>query len=208
MHDRDRETRDRLLQVAARRFATDGFSKVTVRDICKKARANVAAVNYHFGGKAGLYEAVLRMAIRIMQGTTEEALKAGEGLAPEEQLGAYVSVFLRRVSEGRNSWIHQLMMRELSDPTPALDLIIEEVIRPRMTYLRAIVASIIGCNPDEDRVGKCVLSVHSQCLALLSPRLGLAPRLGFGPATRERVEDLAQHIARFSIAGIRAVGNS
>ena len=41
----DQETRQRLLDAAARLFAEHGFEKVTVRDICKEAGANVAAVN-------------------------------------------------------------------------------------------------------------------------------------------------------------------
>ena len=46
---------------AARLFADRGFAPVTVRDICRRARANVAAVNYHFGGKHGLYTAVMQV---------------------------------------------------------------------------------------------------------------------------------------------------
>ena len=68
---------------AARLFAERGFARVTVRDICRKARANVAAVNYHFGGKHGLYTA-RRCSRRLttMQATTEAARAAGEGQAP------------------------------------------------------------------------------------------------------------------------------
>ena len=59
----DRETRERLLQVAKQLFADRGFRNVTVREICRDAHANVAAVNYHFGDKLGLYRAVLQSAI-------------------------------------------------------------------------------------------------------------------------------------------------
>ena len=45
----DRETRERLLKAAEALFAERGFKRVTVREICLAARANVAAVNYHFG---------------------------------------------------------------------------------------------------------------------------------------------------------------
>ena len=41
----DRETRFRVLQAAERLFAERGFKKVTVREICRAAKANVAAVN-------------------------------------------------------------------------------------------------------------------------------------------------------------------
>jgi AcrR family transcriptional regulator len=201
--ERDRETRERLLQAAMRLFAQHGFAKVTVRDICRKARANVAAVNYHFDGKRGLYEEVLETAIRTMQGATDEARAAGRERPPEAQLSTYIAIFLRRVFESRDSWIHQLMMRELADPTPALDLVVDQVIRPRMAYLLGIIAAIIGCPADDPRVMQCAFSVHTQCLAVRDNPV--APRLGFERLTPDRVQVMAAHIATFSVAGIRAV---
>ncbi len=76
----DRETRERLLKAAAQLFADRGFKKVTVRDICRSARANVGAVNYHFGDKTGLYREVLQLAIETMRSTNDAARQAGEGL--------------------------------------------------------------------------------------------------------------------------------
>jgi TetR/AcrR family transcriptional regulator, regulator of cefoperazone and chloramphenicol sensitivity len=67
----DHETRERLLAEAARLFADQGFRKVTVREICRAADANVAAINYHFGDKLGLYRDVLQSAIDVMQATSE-----------------------------------------------------------------------------------------------------------------------------------------
>jgi len=201
--DQDAETRVRLVQAATSLFSRDGFSKVTVRDICEQAGANVAAVNYHFGGKTGLYEEILQAAVETMRATTDEAREAGLGRPPDEQLAAYISVFLQRVFESRNSWIHQLMMRELADPTPALDRIAEQVLRPRMDYLSAIVAALLGCPVDDARVKPCVLSVHAQCLAVRENPI--APRLGIERMTQEGVREMADHIARFSIAGIKAM---
>jgi len=203
----DRETRERLLNVGARLFAERGFSKVTVRDICSDARANVAAINYHFGGKAGLYDEILRAAMRTMQGTTDAARQAGDRCSPEQQLEAYVTVFVERVVAAREGWIHQLMMRELSDPTPALDLIVQQVIRPRMAYLGGIIARLIGCRDDDPRVGRCLLSVHAQILALLDNPVG--ERLRPGTAlTADGVTTMARHITCFSLAGIRAIATA
>jgi TetR/AcrR family transcriptional regulator, regulator of cefoperazone and chloramphenicol sensitivity len=207
MTDRDPETRERLLTAAAGLFASRGFSKVTIRDICKKARANVAAVNYHFGGKTGLYEEVLHAAIRTMQGTTTEIRKAGEGRPPEQQLEACIRVFLSRVVAAGDSWIHQLMLQEMSDPTPALDVIVEQVLRPRLAYISGVIAAIIGCRVDDPRVIRCLMSVQAQLLALM--KNPVAERLHpSAPLTAQSIDATAGHIARFSIAGIRAIATS
>jgi AcrR family transcriptional regulator len=206
MADPDRETRDRLLDVAAHLFAERGFENVTIRDICQQARANVAAVNYHFDGKSGLYDEVLRWAISIMQATTQEIRDAGEGKSPAERLEASIRVFLARVASTRNKWIHELMLQEVSHPTPAFDLVLEQVLKPRMAYVREAIAGILGCDREDERVGLCVMSVQSQLFALMkSP---IATRLGQPQLTPEHAEQLARHIACFSIGGIHAVGSN
>ncbi len=53
-----RQTRERLLQEAAKLFAEQGFRGVSVRDVTGVAEANVASVSYHFGSQQGLIEAV------------------------------------------------------------------------------------------------------------------------------------------------------
>ena len=88
MSGKDGETRTRVLDAAARLFAASGFKKVTVRQICREAGANIAAVNYHFGDKLGLYREVLGRAIETMQGTTDAAKQAGEGGDAEQKLRA------------------------------------------------------------------------------------------------------------------------
>ncbi len=90
-------TRQRILQTAERLFAEHGYRRVTVREICRAARVNVAAVNYHFGDKLGLYRQVVQAAIDAMQGTTEAARRAGEGLPAEQRLGRYVATFVGRL---------------------------------------------------------------------------------------------------------------
>lgn len=202
MRQRDQATRARVLNAAARLFAERGFTKVTVREICRKARANVAAVNYHFSGKEGLYRAVIQTAIDTMQVTTDTARAAGRDLPPEARLRAYIGVFLQR-SGGRNpgTWIHQVMMREISDPTPALEMVVEQVMKPRMSYLCGLIADLIGCPPDDVRAVRCALSLQSQFQMLMwtNAMARFAPRLDI--ATNP-LEDVCEHIARFTLGGI------
>jgi AcrR family transcriptional regulator len=201
---KDAETRERLLAAASRLFAERGFAKVTVRDICRRARANVAAVNYHFNGKTGLYEEVLRSAIQTMRGTTEAAQRAGVDRPPAEQLEAFIAIFLQKVVEGRHSWIHRLMMHELSDPTPALDLVIDQVLRPRLAYLSSIIARLIGTTDDDPRVSRCLMSVQAQMHALVVRNPVVDRLVPDRPITPDGVAAIAGHITRFSLAGIRA----
>jgi TetR/AcrR family transcriptional regulator, regulator of cefoperazone and chloramphenicol sensitivity len=201
----DKETRERLLSTAERMFAARGFSKVTIREICKSARANVAAVNYHFNGKKGLYDEVVKSAIKTMQTTTDAIREAGLGRPGDEQLAAYVSIFLKRVVAARDSWIHRLMVRELSDPTPALDLVIRKVVQPRMAYLREVLAAMFDCDATDPRVERCSMSIQAQCLALLShPVAALRPKT----MTDRELDLTAQHIAQFSLGGVRAIAKT
>jgi len=203
VEERDRETRQRLIESAMRLFAERGFGKVTVREICKAAGANVAAVNYHFGGKTGLYEEIVQSAIRTMHGTTQEIQKTGEGCPPEEQLRIFVRIFLLRVVQARDGWIHRFMAHELNDPTPALDLVVKQVIKPRMAYLGSVIASLLDCRPTDSRVEHCVMSVQAQCLVLLNDKI--ANRLQMVHVTPKRLDQIAEHITTFSLAGIKAL---
>ena len=198
----EEDTRERLISEGARLFAARGFARVTVRDICRAAQANVAAINYHFHGKKGLYDAVVQSAIDRMQATTGTIIAAGRGQTPERQLTAYVTIFLQRVSAMRDNWIHQLMVRELTEPTPALDLVVRQVVQPRMKYLAGIVAALLRCRVDDPRVQRAVMSVHMQCLTAIDRRLPMHTV----PASPAAVAELADHITRFSIGGIIALG--
>jgi len=204
----DLETRDRLLKAAERLFADRGFKDVTVRDICRQARANVAAVNYHFGDKAGLYREVLQIAIDAVRATTDAGRRAGEGHPPEEKLRRFIAVFLRRVLTPGHETVHRLIQREIDDQTPAFDALVEHAVRPRIEYLSAIVAAMIGGDPADRRVLRCVGSILSQTIVYMRKN-PIAERLGFSfQGTPAQIDEAARHITEFSVAGVRAVGRT
>jgi AcrR family transcriptional regulator len=202
----DPETRERLLKAATRLFAERGFAHVTVREICRAARANVAAVNYHFGDKLGLYRQIVQAAIDEMRAITEAARQAGDGQAPEERLRRFIVIFNHRVLTWGNEELFRLVSREMHDPTPALDTVIEQAIRPRLEYLMTLVASVLRCDVNDPRVLRSVASIQSQSVAYMpnavADRIGLRAKL-----TRSHVDAIAEHIAEFSLAGIRAIAS-
>jgi AcrR family transcriptional regulator len=200
----DHETRERLLDAAETLFADRGFKNVTVREICLAARANVAAVNYHFGDKLGLYREVLQSAIDAMRASSDAARQAGEGQGPAEQLRRSIFTFLHRLLGSGDDTVHRLVTREMKDPTPALDALIEQGVRPRIEYLSGLVARIIGCPVEDRRVLRAVASIQAQMIAYLPNPI--AARLGFAfTPTQANLDEVADHIATFSLAGVRAI---
>ena len=198
------DTRQRLIYAAATLFADRGFQNVTVREICKASNANVAAVNYHFGDKAGLYRAVVTFAIEVMQETNELSQRAGEGLSPEDQIRGFVRVFVGRLTgDGPNGWIHRLMAREMEHPTEALDQVMTQVVLPRLEYLSGVAALIMTLPATDPRVKRCIASLQMQCL-MAARKIPAPLEKQFGAPMRD-VGAAVDHIAEFSLGGMRAI---
>ena len=102
-------------------------------------------MNYHFGYKLGLYREGVEAAITAQESTTRESREAGEGLPAEERLRRFIRIFVGRAVKHPQSWVRGIIFREMADPTPALDQIVERGIRPRLEYLGAIVAELLEC---------------------------------------------------------------
>jgi AcrR family transcriptional regulator len=197
------DTRHRLVDAAATLFANKGFEHVTVREICKASNANVAAVNYHFGDKAGLYRAVVMRAIELMRETNELSQRAGDGLSPDDQIRGFVRVFVSRLAgEGPTAWIHKLMAREMERPTDVLDLVMQQVLKPRLDYLSSVIGAIMGLRADDPRVTRCASSLQIQCLVAARPIP--KPILKSFPMQSD-IETMINHIVEFSLGGMKAV---
>jgi AcrR family transcriptional regulator len=133
-----RETRQRLLDAAGEVFAERGFRAATVRDICQRARANIAAVNYHFGDKERLYTAVLRYAFGCALEQYPPLLDLDGDASPEQRLRAFIRSFmLRCLGEGNPAWLGKLMAREMAEPTHALDILIQEAFHSSRCWCRS-----------------------------------------------------------------------
>lgn len=205
---RDTATRDRLLRAAARQFAEHGFHSVSVRDICREARANGAAVNYHFDGKLGLYKEVVGAAIEAIHAVSEASIYAAGDLTAEERLRHYVRAYVPRlagrdprVDAARVAWIHKLMRHESSEPTPLAPWIAEQALMPRVRYLSRLVAQLLHCEVSDPRVRRCVISIQAQCLFYAPDKFRDAAFPGWPPGATE-LAAAAEHITEFSLAGI------
>ncbi len=198
------QTRQALLEAAGAVFAERGYRCTTVRQICRQAGANVAAVNYHSGGKEALYREVIRHAHGRAAAKFPPDFDLGPGAAPEDQLRAFVRSFLLRIFDtGPTAWMSKLIAMEMIDPGVALDSLVRERVRPMAERLGRIVRALLGPDAAPERARLCGFSVISQCIFYAHCRAVL-PRLYAGWKTGPAdVERLAEHIARFSLAALR-----
>src|SRR5690348_11356338 len=88
------DTKVKILDVAEELFAEHGLDRVSIRDITEAAGVNIAAVNYHFGGKDDLIAAVFERRIKPLNDARIQALESlqanGKPLKVEKILEAFI----------------------------------------------------------------------------------------------------------------------
>ena len=198
------ETRHRLLEAAGEVFAERGFHKATVREICQRARANVAAINYHFHNKQGLYAAVLKYTLRCASEEYSAPAAPVTRANAAQQLRAIIAGRLRVVFDpGRPAWHGKLMSREVIEPTAALDALVKDELEPLFRRLESCARALLGPRVGAERVRLCALSIASQWTFYHHARPVIArlhPSCKFGP---KDIDALADHIAEFSLAALQ-----
>ena len=203
MPDDRPNTRRKILDAAGEIFAATGLRQATVRQISSHAGVNVAAINYYFQTKDNLYLETLRYWRDIAfekyprePGTSQDDL-------PEKRLEGFIRSFVFRILDaGIESRFGRLMAREFTDPTPALDVIVEEMARPMFHLLTSIVGRILGRDPAGDTVLYSCASIVGQCLYFLYARPILHRLVGEERVSSMNMEDIAGHICRFSLAAL------
>ena len=199
------DTRARLLAAGGEVFAEHGFQAATVRDICTRAGANIAAVNYHFRDKAGLYLAVLRHSMSAGGGLPEPRDAALLAETPEQALRLMISAMLLRMhypSTERACHL-RIMVHEMAQPTDALPRVVEEIMRPNYVAMRQILARLLNRPADDDVTRLCAHSIIGQVVhyAHAVPVINLLwPELRTTP---ERLNAIAAHISDFSLSAIQ-----
>jgi AcrR family transcriptional regulator len=205
------ETRRQLLEAACRVFAEKGFRDATVADICERAGANIAAVNYHFRTKETLYVEAWRLAFQ----RSLDAHPPDGGVPPTapaaERLRGKIHSVLSRITDPENrefAIIHQ----EFANPTGLLAEVLRECIDPLRQSTLRIVRELLGPKASERDAGLCQMSIMSQCMHPGIRRrhqpAGSGPPCPPGPidpALDTDIAIIAEHITRFSLAGIQEI---
>lgn len=199
------ETRQMLIDAATGVFIESGFRAARVRDIADAAGIRLSAINYHFGSKEGLYFAVLQYhAENVIRSTP--LTPPDPGLSLEERFRFFIGAFVMRVLDPESpSRIARLIVREASNPTSALDMMFERFIQPQYSVLNELIAELYGADTPPDTIARAAIGIVGQIIvyAALQPLVAKFRPTFYGNAAK--LEELAQHIADFSWAGLQAL---
>jgi TetR/AcrR family transcriptional regulator, regulator of cefoperazone and chloramphenicol sensitivity len=203
----DAGTKARLLEAARAVFAEHGVREATVRDICARAHANVAAVNYHFGGKEKLYIAVLLNFVQLSLGRYPARMGLDPGATAEERLHAYIRSLLCRLrgdGDPLEEKLGQLFTSELMEPSESFLQVLDTELMPVHEELLGIVRELLPGASDQT-VQLCAAGVTGHCL-LFDNMKQLIRRVRPDMALERLGVDLvADFVYRYARAGIASM---
>lgn len=198
---------ERLLNAAEKLFAERGFDGVSVRDITSLASCNVAAINYHFGGKDKLYLELMKgrmVTLReIRVNSINEVMKKPDTTL-EDLLRAFSWAFLNPlVDEQSGGQLMKLMMREMLDPHLPATLFFEKVIQPVMS---ALMEALLKVCPGVERT-QILLCIHSLIAQLLHTVhvKGMFAKFQSEEHEHPSLEALVDHIVEFTAIAIHGI---
>ena len=199
-------TKERILNEAEILFAEKGFDAVSVREITTAAECNVAAMNYHFGHKQGLYLEVFRARwvprAKRVQACFRASLPTEAPLSPTAVARSLAEAFLvGPLSDEERQRHSQLMARELAQPTEAFELLAEEVIQPFFKELAEIFGTFMPKELAEERLMLNILSIFAMVLYFNFARVAVSRITGrrYDSTFKAR---LVEHIMDFSLKGL------
>lgn len=199
-----RETRRKLLASASEVFAQKGFWEATNADICEKADANTALINYHFGSKENLYIEAWKYA--FSESITKHPPDGGVSPdAPaEDKLRGKIFSLMERIIDPQ-AFDFDIIHKEMANPTGLLTETIETAIGPIGDDFKNTLREVLGEGVSEKQLNLCHMSIMGQCFG---PMLHLREHQKTKTAPKPRdfpeftIKELAEHITRFSLAGM------
>lgn len=194
------------MRAATKLIANKGYSSTSVREITAAATCNLAAVNYYFGSKQGLYEQIFKDILSDLRDqrilAVRKVLDKAEGQDLEKVLYAFAHAFLDPLMKLEQGHLMvQLFMREMANPHLPPRLFVEQMVEPMQEMMvEALQRTCHGIEPSQ-----AILSLHSLVAQLIHV---VQTRRLFKEVDRSRMpplnlDQIVEHIVLFTAAGIR-----
>lgn len=183
-------TRKRIIEAAGQLFSAKGFADTTSKEICEAIPTNIAAVNYYFGSREGLYREVLETVGDYLLNAESLNALVNSRMSPEEKLNAFIDAMTTPVFN-RKSWQVRLWARELLSPSPQWCEMQEKNSGQKFTLLAQVIAEVTGIPAGHPLVDCCLLNTIAPFMVLL-----VTGRSGGGPCKSLFAWPVEQLIAR------------
>lgn len=178
------QTRQALVHAGLKLFGEKGFDGTSTRELAAAANANIGSIAYHFGSKEGLRSACADFIVETMKGMASQALaSAGEpanaDAARQQLLAALERLVAFMVASPEAGIIVQFILRELSHPTAALDIIYEGVFEPTHRRLCRIWAAATSEEAESEHTKIAVFTMIGQIVYFRIGRAAVLRRMGW-----------------------------
>lgn len=197
-------TRAALIRAALGLFGKQGFDGTSTREIAAAAKANIGSIAYHFGSKEGLRTAVADYITDLIQTVASQAIgsvpapvpdAATPEIAEKQLMAALERMVAFMVARPEAGEIVQFMLREMAQPTAALDRIYEGVFAPLHERLCMIWERATGEPADSERTKITVFTLIGQVVYFRIGREVVMRRMGWdgiGDAEAAKVLDVTR----------------
>ncbi|MBV6304273.1 CerR family C-terminal domain-containing protein [Candidimonas humi] len=197
-------TRARILEAAGELFAAAGFAETTSKAIAARAGVDLASINYHFGGRGGLYQAVLIEAHRRFVDLADLRELALSAVPAADKLKRLIGQIVQQTTDDAGGWHLAVLVAEILAPSSHAQVLFQSEIPSKASYLNSILAELTGIPEDDPALLRCAISTVAPCILLLIGRRGVP-----GPVQELRkvpYGDLVDHLHRYAIGGLEAIG--
>ena len=197
------ESRERLLRTALRLFAEKGYAKTSTREIAAAAGANIGAISYYFGDKAGLYRAVFFEPIG--KAKDDIALFDKPNYSLREALQGLFTGFLEPLKQGEGvRQCVRLHFREMVEPTGLWAEEIDGGIKPYHTALVEVLCRHFSLKRADDDVHRLAFSIVALGVHLFVGRdimEAIKPKL---TATPKAIDMWVERLVSYAEAMVKA----
>ncbi len=145
-------------------FCQNSYSKVTIKEISVKAECNIAAINYHFQNKQGLYFAIIDQAyLEVVASFAQET----ENLSSLEKIEALLETRLESAlfPLAKHSF-SRLINQEIQNPSSFHEFIASKYLNPMLERLKLIIKDYLGSNASDLHIQTIAFSIRSLCVGM------------------------------------------
>ncbi|WP_432239557.1 TetR/AcrR family transcriptional regulator [Herbaspirillum robiniae] len=195
-------TRARILDAAGRLIAAHGYSETTSKAIAAEAAVDLASINYHFGSRQQLYQAVLALAHNHFISLPQLKSLVDSQLSAPEKLSKMIEGIVSHVATVEG-WQARVLAREVLAPSVHLKVVFNNEFQPKLALMTGILSEITGIPPSDPALLRCLLSVGGPCLMLM-----VAGKNSAGPISeisKMPKPDVVKHLHLFAMAGLTAI---